>query len=663
MKLDLENLQLLANTVRLLSADAVQKANSGHPGMPMGAADYATVLWAHFLHFNPKNPQWRGRDRFILSPGHGSMLLYSLLHLFGYDLPMSELKQFRQWDSKTPGHPEFGWTPGVETTTGPLGQGFANGVGMAMSAKMLQARYSAELFNYKIYGIVSDGDLMEGVTSEAASTAGQLGLDNIIYIYDDNDISIGGSTDVCFTESVAKRFEAYNWFVQSCDGHDMPGIAACLEKAVAQKGKPSIIIAKSTIGFGSPNKAGKSSVHGEPLGEEELKATKKKLGWSTEEKFFVPPAVGAFCCSLMESKVKAYNAWEADFAKWKGANPQAAVTYAAQTSREIPAALKEDLIKSFKEPKKDSTRNLSGAAIQIIAKHLPGFVGGSADLEPSTKTLIKDSTDIQPNAFSGKNIRFGVREHTMGSIANGLAYDQCWFPYTATFLVFSDYMRPTFRIAALSHLQTLFIFTHDSFWVGEDGPTHEPIEHIQSLRLIPNLLVFRPGDGLEVAMSYLAALQEKKRPSTLLFTRQNLNPYEREASFKPEDILKGGYVVSGSDVKDLVIVGTGSEAAVAAESAKLLAGKGIKARVVSMPCVELFLAQDQSYRDSVIPPAARKVSIEAGTTIGWERIVGDGLKIGINHYGASAPGELLSEKFGFAPNGVAERIAGWLQKK
>ncbi|MBX7136546.1 MAG: transketolase [Oligoflexia bacterium] len=661
MKLDIPRLEKLALTIRMLSADGVEKANSGHPGMPMGAADYAAVLWANFMQFNPAKPDWLNRDRFVLSAGHGSMLLYSLLHLFGYDLPLSQLQSFRQWESKTPGHPEFGVTSGVEVTTGPLGQGLSNGVGLALSGKLLQQKYSAELFDYRVYGIVSDGDLMEGVASEAASFAGHLKLDNLIYFYDDNQISIGGDTDICFTEDVGKRFEAYGWNVQHCSGHDLNAIAACLEKAKGATGKPSLIVVKSTIGFGSPNRAGTSKAHGEPLGKEELKLTKEKLGWPQEPAFLIPKEVGEYCCALVGEKEQTYQAWNVKFESWKKSNPQLAAELGAQISREIPASLKEDLLAAFKIPKKDATRNLSGEAIQVIAKKLSYFIGGSADLEPSTKTLIKGSPDIQPEAFSGRNIRFGVREHGMGAVANGLAYCRCWLPYTATFLVFADYMRPTIRLAALSHLQTLFIFTHDSFWVGEDGPTHEPIEQIASLRIIPNLHLFRPADGMEVAMCYYAALGIKNAPSTLLFTRQNLPPLERPAGFSPDQILQGAYTVCGESHSDLVLIATGSEVWVAVEAAKLLAKNGTHARVVSMPCMELFLKQDQKFREKLIPPMARLVTIEAGSTAVWDRVAGSsGLKIGIDHYGASAPGEVLAEKFGFTPEAVAKKIAGWL---
>ncbi len=662
MSLNVESLKKLALTVRMLSVDGVQKANSGHPGMPMGAADYASVLWANYLRVNPKDTTWAGRDRFILSAGHGSMLLYSLLHLFGFGVSLKELQSFRQWESLTPGHPEFGMTPGVDTTTGPLGAGFSNGVGMAMSAKLLQARYSKELFDYKVYGIVSDGDLMEGVAAEAASLAGHLALNNLIYLYDDNQISLAGATKICFTESVAKRFEAYGWYVQSVDGHDIPGIAKCIENAKAEPSRPSIICCKSIIGFGSPNKQGTFKVHGEPLGEDEVKLTKEKLGWPLEPKFLIPKEVGEYCASLIEAKQGDYAKWQKDFSDWSKKNPELAKAYAAQSAKEINfSALRKDLLAAFADGKKKATRELSSDAIQVIAKNVPFFIGGSADLEPSTKTTIKDSPDIQANAFAGRNIRFGVREHAMGGAVNGLAYTGQWIPYSATFLVFSDYMRPTIRLAALSHLQSLFIFTHDSFWVGEDGPTHEPIEHVEALRCIPNLKVFRPADGVEVALCYEAALAHKKGPSTLLFTRQGVPALPRGADFNPDDILKGAYIVHGKENTDAVIVATGSEVWVAIEAAKALTQAGTKTRVVSMPCVELFLAQDKAFKESLIPAKSKRISLEAGITSGWSRIVGsDALKIGIDHYGASAPGELLAEKFGFTPDAVTKKIQAFL---
>jgi transketolase len=662
MSLDLKNLQRLATNVRTLSIDAIQKANSGHPGLPLGAADFTSVLWSNYLRFNPKDPGWINRDRFVLSAGHGCMVLYSMLNLFGYDLPMSQIQSFRQWESMTPGHPEFGMTPGVECTTGPLGQGAANSVGLALSGKMLAARYGADLFNYRVFTLVSDGDLMEGVAAEAASLAGHLQLDNLVYMYDDNKISLAGETEVCFTESVAKRYEAYGWFVQSCDGHNMAEVAACLDKALAQRGKPSLICCKSVLGFGSPNKKNTHEAHGAPLGPDEVKATKKGLGWPEDAQFLVPDDVQAFIAAAVEKKVQECNSWKSRYESWRKAQPDLARQLDSQLAREISPKLKDELLAAFKEPKKDATRNLSGNAIQVIAKHVPGFVGGSADLDPSTKTYIKGGGDINHGSFEGKNIHFGVREHAMGSLANGLAYTQAWIPYTATFLVFSDYMRPAMRVGAISHLQALYVFTHDSFWVGEDGPTHEPIEHIMSLRLIPNLLVFRPADGLEVAMSYYAALTHKHGPSTLIFSRQNLPALARPAGFSPDDVLKGAYVVKECAQPKLVLAATGSEVSTAVEAAGMLEAEGVPTQVVSIPCAELFKKQPEAYRASLFPVGVRTAVIEAGSTLGWKSILGaDVLAVGIDHYGASAPGELLAEKFGFTGKLVKEKVAAWLK--
>ena len=656
--MSLDTLKLLANTVRMLSADAVQKPNSGHPGLPMGAADFSVMLWAKHLRFNPSNTTWVNRDRFILSAGHGSMLLYSLLHLFEYDVSMEDIKSFRVLGSKTPGHPEFTDTPGVEATTGPLGQGFANGVGMALSQKMLAARYDKELFDHTIYGLVSDGDVMEGIAAEAASLAGHLQLDNLIYLYDDNKISLADPTDVCFTEDVPTRFESYGWFVQSVDGHDFEAVDAAIEKAKAAS-KPSIICCRTTIGFGSPNKAGTSGSHGSPLGEEELKLTKKNLGWPENESFHVPEEVRQYCARIVAEKKEESVKWEAAYAAWKEGNGDLAAAYENQAERMVPSELQDELLAVFADKKKDATRNLSHAALQVIAKHVPAFIGGSADLEPSTKTLIKNESDVQAPEYLGKNIRFGVREHAMGAACNGLAYTGHWIPYSATFLVFSDYLRPVMRLAALSHLQSLFIFTHDSFWVGEDGPTHQPIEHTQSLRLIPNLNVFRPADGEEVALCYMAALHAKDRPSAFILTRQGVPHLEKEGDVK--DVLKGAYCVQGAANNDVVLLATGSEVALAVEAASLLANDGVSVKVVSMPCVELFLEQDASYQRALLPESATVISIECGVTSGWERFTGSkGLCIGRDAYGASGPGAELAEKFGFTGSQIAKRVKGHL---
>jgi transketolase len=658
---DLPAIEELAKTVSMLSADAVQRANSGHPGLPMGAAGYASLLWAQFLRFNPQEPRWLNRDRFVLSAGHGSALLYSLLHLFGYELSLEELQSFRQWGSSTPGHPEFGVTAGVECTTGPLGQGVANGVGLALSGKLLAAEYGSALFDYRVYGIVSDGDLMEGIASEACSLAGHLGLGNLIYLYDDNKISLAGSTDVCFTESVQQRMESYGWHVQSVDAQDLAGVKRAIENAIEETAKPSIIAVRSIIGYGSPNKANTYGVHGSPLGDAELSLTKKGFEWPSSPAFYVPEGVSNFCKEVISRGVAEHSRWSTKYAEWRDSHPSLAGRLDAQVERRLPEALRDELLGGLGHTKDEATRSLSGKAIQIMAKHLSQFIGGSADLEPSTKTLIKDTTEIQKGEFAGRNIRFGVREHAMGAVVNGLAYERLWYPFGSTFLVFSDYLRPAIRIAALSHLQSLFIFTHDSFWVGEDGPTHEPIEQLQSLRLIPNLYTFRPADGLEVGACYWAALESRDQPSALIFTRQDLPALVRSESFSAEEVLRGGYVLESDPAPQFVIIATGSEVALAVDAAKILRKSGIQLQIVSMPCVELFLEQPITERNAVVPPKLPVVTIEAGRTLGWERFTGrDGLAIGIDHYGASAPGEVLAEKFGFTPELIVEKITTWL---
>jgi len=640
-----EKLKQLANCIRVISAEAVEKANSGHPGMPLGAADYSAVLWSEFLRFNPKDPSWIGRDRFVLSAGHGSMLLYSLLHLFGYDLSLDEIKNFRQWGSLTPGHPEFGLTPGVDVTTGPLGQGVANGVGMATSIKMLAARYGDSAFNQRVFGVVSDGDLMEGVASEAASLAGHLKLDNLVYIYDDNEITIGGRTDLSFTEDVAKRFEAFNWYVQKVDGHNYDQIRAALNNAVNESERPSIICARTIIGKGSPNKADTSGVHGSPLGDLELSQLKKVLGYPSEE-FFISDEVKSYCSEVVTKNIDYAQSFETK-------NKESFTKFRSSQVKEVTSKLKEELYSKVGELDNMASRKLSGEAIQIIAKHLPNFVGGSADLAPSTNTLIKTSKDVTAEDFSESNFRFGVREHAMGSMINGLAYDKCWYPFSATFLVFSDYMRPAIRLAALSHLQSLFIFTHDSFFVGEDGPTHQPIEHIAALRAIPNLDVWRPADGLEVAGSYVCSLENEHRPSTLLFTRQNLPKLDREDTFSTSLIEKGGYILKSSTNPEITIVATGSEVGIS-----IAAAKGFEnVQVVSMPCQEVFLRQNKDYQDEVLPSNTKYIVVEAGIKQGWGELVGrDAVFITKESFGASAPGNVNAEKFGFTKEKILETI-------
>ncbi|MBL0224021.1 MAG: transketolase [Geobacteraceae bacterium] len=653
-----------ADAIRLLSADAVDKANSGHPGLPMGAADCAFSLWGNFLSFNPEDPTWANRDRFILSAGHGSMLLYSLLHLFGYDLSLDELKNFRQWGSKTPGHPEYGHTVGVEVTTGPLGQGFANGVGMGIAARMAAERFNTGAFkpiDHTIYALMGDGCLQEGISYEAAALAGHLKLGNLVYIYDSNSITIEGATDLAWSEDVAGRFNACGWHVQSIDGHDYAQITAAIAAAKAETGKPSLIIATTKIAYGSPKCQGSSSAHGSPLGAEEIAATRRNLGWGYGP-FEIPNEVLATCRAQVAAKKTTHAEWQRGFAEWRATNPEKARLWDQMWGKQLPANLAEELLAAV-AGKDGATRALSGAVLQKAAALVPSLVGGSADLAPSNNSDIKGVGSIQTGAFTGRNLHFGVREHAMGAVVNGMGLYGCFIPYGATFLVFSDYCRPTIRLSALMNLQTLYIFTHDSFFVGEDGPTHQPIEHVASLRLIPNVQVIRPADGIETAMMWVSALQHTTGPTAMILTRQKLPVIARSADFIPADCLKGGYVVAAPASADVVIMASGSEVHVAVEAAATLAANGIQARIVSVPCLEQFMAQPQSYRDAVLPTGVPRVAFEAGRSESWGRFIGcDGLFIGIEHFGASAPDKVLAEKFGFTAPQVAEKIKIFLKK-
>jgi transketolase len=653
-----------ADAIRILSADAVQQANSGHPGLPMGAADCAFSLWGNYLSFNPEDPRWANRDRFILSAGHGSMLLYSLLHLFGYDLSLDELKNFRQWGSKTPGHPEYGHTVGVEVTTGPLGQGFANGVGMGIAAKMAAERFNTDAFkpiDHTIYTLMGDGCLQEGISYEAAALAGHLKLGNLVYIYDSNSITIEGKTDLAWSEDVSARFIAAGWHVQSIDGHDYAQITAAIAAAKADTGKPSIIIATTHIAYGSPKCQGSSSAHGSPLGAEEIAATRKNLGWGYGP-FEIPNEVLATCRAQVAAKKATHAEWQCGFAGWRSANPEKAQLWDQMWGKQLPAGLADELI-AVVAGKDGATRALSGAVLQKAAALVPSLVGGSADLAPSNNSDIKGSPSIQTGTFAGRNLHFGVREHAMGAVVNGMALYGCFIPYGATFLVFSDYCRPTIRLSALMNLQSLYIFTHDSFFVGEDGPTHQPIEHVASLRLIPNTQVIRPADGVETAMMWVSALQHTTGPTAMILTRQKLPVIARSANFNPADVLKGGYVVSAPESADVVIMASGSEVHVAVEAAATLTAQGIKACIVSVPCLEQFMAQPQSYRDTVLPAGVPRVAFEAGRSESWGRLIGcDGLFIGIEHFGASAPDKVLAEQFGFTAPQVAEKIKLFLNK-
>ena len=653
-----------ADAIRIISAEAVDRANSGHPGLPMGAADCAAALWGNFLDFNPDDPCWPNRDRFILSAGHGSMLLYSLLHLFGYDLSMDEIKNFRQWGSKTPGHPEFGHTVGVEVTTGPLGQGFANGVGMGLAARMAAERFNTSDFkpiNHFVYALCGDGCLQEGISYEAAALAGHLKLGNLIYIYDSNSITIEGKTELAWSEDVEGRFTASGWHVQKIDGHNNDQIVAAIAAAKAETGKPSLIIATTHIAYGSPAKQGSSGAHGSPLGSDEIAATRKNLGWDAPP-FTVPEDVQAICQERVAEVKLGYVSWQRGFQGWHAANPEKAKLWDEMWNKHLPANLTEELLASV-AGKDGATRALSGTVLQKVAALLPSLVGGSADLAPSNNSDIKGAASVQADNFAGRNLHFGIREHAMGAVINGMALYGCFIPYGATFLVFADYCRPAVRLSALMGQKAIYIFTHDSFFVGEDGPTHQPVEHVASLRLIPGLQVIRPADGVETALAWQAALQYAG-PTALILTRQKLPVIDRPALFTPTDVLKGGYVVSSPVAAPaVVIMASGSEVHVAVEVAATLASQGITARVVSVPCLETFLAQSAEYRSQVLPIGIPRVAFEAGRGMPWGSLIGcDGLFIGIEHFGASAPDKVLAEKFGFTAPQVAEKIKSFLNK-
>jgi transketolase len=658
--------RLAVNTIRMLAVDAVQKADSGHPGMPMGMADCAYVLWTRFLRYNPSDPDWLDRDRFVLSAGHGSMLLYSMLFLAGYGLTVEDLKRFRQMSSCTPGHPEHGCTAGVETTTGPLGQGFANGVGMALAAKMTAARFNTPDFqtiSHRIFAIVSDGDLMEGVSSEAASIAGHLQLGNLVYLYDNNGITIEGKTNLAFSENVAGRFQAYGWQTIAVDGHDHEAVAQAIQSGIDETQKPTLILARTHIGFGSPNKQDSAGVHGAPLGADEVKKTKEHLGWPLEPTFFVPDEVKVLFKKRVEALLSEYQQWQNGFDFWRNAHADLATTWDVMRGKTIPDDLETSLI-SVLTDKPNATRNIGGQVLNKAAQLVPSIVGGSADLSPSTKTMLDKTPDVTPGDFAGRNLHFGIREHAMGSIMNGLALYGGFIPYGSTFLVFADYMRPPIRLASIMKLQSVFVFTHDSIFVGEDGPTHQPVEQIATLRAIPGLAVFRPADGLETALAWAFALRRKDGPTVLCLTRQNVPPLVRPAGFDNQLIQKGGYVLvkeSGSK-PECVLVATGSEVAMAVEAAKLLAASHPNLRVASMPSLDRFLGQPEKYRESVIPADTPVVVIEAGISQGWHAITRSKmLFITMDRFGESAPAEELAEKFGFTGKAVAERVGAWLK--
>ncbi len=658
--MELDN--LCVDTIRMLSADGVERANSGHPGMPMGAAAMAYVLWTRFLRHNPTNPKWPDRDRFILSPGHGSMLLYTLLHLTGYDLTLDDLKNFRQWKSKTPGHPEYGLTPGVETTTGPLGQGFAAGIGMAISERYLAARFNKPehvLVDHYIYGIASDGDLMEGVSHEAASLAGHLGLGKVIYLYDDNHISIEGSTDIAFTENRLARFEACGWHVQKVDdGNDLNALEKTISEAQKEIGKPSFIAVRTHIGYGSPTKQDTPAAHGAPLGSEEIQRTRKNLGWPADSAFFIPDEA---CDQFRKAKEKGgrlEQKWLETLSDYEKAYPEQAKEWHRFVNQNLPEGWDSDIPVFPPDSKGSATRISSGNILNAIAPKIPSLIGGSADLAPSTKTLIDGENDFQSTHFEGRNLRFGVREHAMGAIMNGMAIHGGLIPYGATFLVFSDYMRPAIRLAALSGLQVIYVFTHDSIGLGEDGPTHQPIEHLAALRAISNLTVIRPCDANETVHAWQFALKNNKGPVALALTRQNVPTLDREIFGAADGLYRGAYILSddNADNPDLILIASGSEVQIAIEAAQKIREKGAAIRVVSMPSWELFDQQPEAYRQQILPEEIKaRVAIEAGSSQGWHRYVGSrGRVITLDHFGASAPYKILFEKFGVTADRVVE---------
>src|ERR1035441_5060836 len=667
----LENLCI--NTIRILSADAVQNANSGHPGLPMGAAAMAYALWTRFLKHNPRDPHWFDHDRFVLSAGHGSMLLYSLLHLTGYDLPLEQLKRFRQWGSQTPGHPERGHTVGVEGATGPLGQGFGNAVGMAIAEAWLAARYNRpehKIVDHYTYAICGDGDLMEGITQEAASLAGHLRLGKLICLYDRNHISLSGATDMTFTEDVARRFDAYGWHTRTVtDGNDTEDIAKAIQEAQQQERRPSLILVRTHIGYGSPKKQDNFSAHGSPLGEEELQATKRALGWPTMDKFYLPKEAVDRFREAIDKGARAQQEWQKRYEAYKNDFPKEGAEFDPLLSGKLPENWAAGLPNWNSSDKPMSTRVAGGQALNALAKNIPNLIGGSADLNSSTETALKGLGDFQPSeaggagtlgavggewSYAGRNLAFGVREHAMGAAVNGMAAHGGVLPFSATFLVFSDYMKPAIRLAALSKLKTLYVFTHDSVGVGEDGPTHEPVEQLAGLRSIPGLTVIRPAHGNETAEAWAFAVQHNG-PTLFALTRQDV-PHLNRGNAKDPSVAKGAYILSEAegDTPEVILIGTGSEVALCVKAQEKLKGYGVSARVVSMPSWDLFADQDEAYRDRVLPKAIkRRVTIEAASTFGWHRWAGDeGTMIGIDRFGASAPGQELMKQFGFTAEHV-----------
>jgi len=655
------------NAIRFLSADAIQKANSGHPGLPMGAAAVAFTVWTKHLRFNPKNPDWAGRDRFILSGGHGSMLLYSLLYLTGYEVSLDDLKNFRQWGSLTPGHPEYGWTPGVEVTTGPLGQGFGNGVGMAIAAEHMADRFNKpgfDLIDPYIYAIVTDGDLMEGVSSEAASLAGHLGLGRLIYLYDDNHISIDGSTDLAFTEERMARFEAYDWHVQIVtESNDVEILDTAIRKAKSDP-RPSIIAVRTHIGYGLPTRQDTPKAHGEPPGEKELAGAKKNLNWPVEPSFYVPEDVLDFYREAVAGGDALEKAWAEKLEAYKEVYPDQHAELARRLDGKLPPGWDAELGNFAPDEKGMATRNASAKVLNELADRIPELIGGSADLAPSNKTWINDSPSFQKDAYNGRNFNFGVREHGMGAIVNGMSVFGGVIPYGGTFLVFSDYMRGALRLSALSHYPSIWVFTHDSIGVGEDGPTHQPVEHLAALRAIPGLVVIRPGDSNEVSEAWKMAIERRDGPTALVFSRQNVPIVDRRIFSPAEGLKKGAYVLAdlGDGEPELVFMSSGTEVSLIVEAGKRLVADGLSVRLVSMPSWELFEAQEKSYQDSVLlPHICARLAVEAGISQGWKRWVGDGgAIIAVDRYGASAPYAEIYEQYGLTPENIVEKAKSLL---
>ncbi len=658
------------NTLRFLSADMVQQANSGHPGLPMGCAAIAYTIWTRHLRHNPRNPSWPGRDHFILSGGHGCALLYSLLHLTGYDLPLDELKRFRQWNSLTPGHPEYGHTPGVEVTTGPLGQGFANGVGMAIALAHLASEFNRPdfpLFDHYIYAIVTDGDLMEGVTAEAASLAGHLKLGRLIYLYDDNRISIDGSTDLAFTEDRAARFESYGWQVlHVADGNDVEAIDAAITTAKADP-RPSLIICRTTIGYGAPTRQGTSKAHGEPLGDEELAAAKRALGWPVEPRFYIPDDVLAHFRQALAKGHEQESAWNARLEAYRQAYPDLAAELERRLSKQLPKDWQSALPVFPADDKGMATRVASGKVLNALATKIPELFGGSADLAPSTKTWLDGFPAFQAKTPQGRNFHFGVREHAMGAIVNGMAVYGGVIPYGATFLTFADYMRAPIRLSALSGYPSIWVFTHDSIGVGEDGPTHQPVEHLASLRAVPGLVVIRPADANETAAAWKVAIERRSGPTVLILTRQNVPTLDRTLFAPADGLARGAYVLAdlGEEDPEIILMASGSEVSLVVEAGMRLAAEAVRVRMVSFPSWELFAAQPQEYRESVLPSFIhRRVAVEAGVTMGWERWVGErGVVLGVDRFGASAPYQTIYRHLGLTVENVVKSSLELLSRR